>query len=196
MVGGNNEFERSEWKKVWGIDAALYLPLLHFARMNGTPMVALNVERALVREVGRRGYDAVPADMREGVGRPAPAPAAYVRQLHEVYLEHAATPPAAPDDPAFLRFVAAQQTWDRAMAEALATARARHPERQIVAIVGRMHTVAGAVPHQLRDLGVTDVAVLLPWDRDARCEALTAGLADAVFGVDAVDAGPSRTTGD
>jgi len=194
VAGGLAEaefLERSEWKKVWGFDAALYLPLLHFARMNRVPMVAMNVERALVREVGQRGYDAVPEKMREGVGPPAPAPVAYLQRLHEIYQQHATTPSEALDDPAFLRFVAAQQTWDRAMAEAIAAARVRHPDRQVVAVLGRMHAVAGAVPHQLRDLGVTDVAVLLPWDRDAGCEALTLGAADAVFGVEAPRASAS-----
>jgi len=176
--------ERSEWKKVWGFDAGLYMPLLHFARMNRVPMVAMNVERAFVREVGRHGYDAVPEAMREGVGRPAPAPHAYLKRLHTAYRDHGTGVSDALDDPAFLRFVAAQQTWDRAMAEAIAAARVRHPTRQIVALLGRVHAAPGAVPHQLRDLGIADAAVLLPWDRETECGRLTVGEADAVFGVE------------
>ena len=35
----------SEWRQVWGYDAALYMPLFQFARLNRIPMIALNVER-------------------------------------------------------------------------------------------------------------------------------------------------------
>jgi S1-C subfamily serine protease len=46
------------------------------------------------------------------------------------------------------------------------------------------------VPYQLASLGVQDVAVLLPWDREDSCSELTPGLADAVFGVDASKTAP------
>jgi len=39
----------------------------------------------------------------------------------------------------FARFVGAQQTWDRAMAEALAAARKQHPDSLVVGILGRGH---------------------------------------------------------
>ena len=50
----------SEWRQVWGYDAALYMPLFEFARLNRIPMIALNVERTLVSQVGQKGWDAVP----------------------------------------------------------------------------------------------------------------------------------------
>ena len=39
------------------------------------------------------------------------------------------------------------------------------------------------VTHQLHDLGVQNVAALLPWDSDKSCKNLVKGVADAVFGV-------------
>jgi uncharacterized iron-regulated protein len=174
--------ERSRWSEVWGYEASHYLPLLHFARMHRIPMVALNVERELVRRVGREGFDAVPEAMREGVGRPEPATPDYLQELHAVYLRHGAKV-AGLDDAAFARFVAGQQTWDRAMAEAIRTGLERYPGRQVVAIMGRGHTGPGAVPHQLRALGVADSVVFLPWDRTADCAPPRSGVAHAVFGV-------------
>jgi uncharacterized iron-regulated protein len=50
----------SEWRQVWGYDAALYMPLFQFARLNGIPMIALNVDRKLVSQVGQRGWEAAP----------------------------------------------------------------------------------------------------------------------------------------
>src|SRR5512145_1660913 len=58
----------SDWASAWGHDPKLYMPIFHFARMHRIPMVALNVERSLVRRVGNVGWDAVPTDEREGVG--------------------------------------------------------------------------------------------------------------------------------
>jgi hypothetical protein len=153
--------------------------------MNRVPMVALNVERELIREIGRKGLDAVPDGMREGVGRPEPASPEYLRELLDVYREHGEenNKRAALDDAGFKRFVESQLTWDRAMAEAIRAARTRYPERQVIAVMGRGHTGPGAVPFQLRSLGIPRAMVLLPWDRDAQCARLRTGIADAVFGI-------------
>jgi len=179
---------QTDWRSVWRVDAALYLPLFHFARMQRIPMLALNVEQSLIREITRKGYDAVPAERHEGVGRPAPASEAYVDWLLPVWGEHE-RPGGKPaklerDDPDFRRFVESQTTWDRAMAEALAAAARRPGAPLVIGIMGTGHVAHGyGVPHQLRALGIADPETLLPWDRGAECKTLVPGLADAVFGL-------------
>src|SRR6202162_3446756 len=168
----------SEWRQVWGYHAALYMPLFQFARLNRIPMIALNVERKLVSQVGQQGWEGVPASEREGLSDPAPASAAYQRELARVYVMKKSLPPGAdpfsasqgpsppePDEaalaeavkqPEFKRFVDAQQTWDRAMAEALAGAKRKYSDATIVGILGSGHVEGGhGVPHQLKDLGIT-----------------------------------------
>jgi uncharacterized iron-regulated protein len=179
---------QSDWRNVWRMDPQLYLPLFHFARMNRIPMVALNVEQSLTREITQKGYDAVPADKREGVGRPAPPTDAYLDWLVPIWAGHErpGAKPAKTDrnDPEFRRFVESQQTWDRAMAEVLASAAKRPGAPLVVGVMGVGHISHGyGVPHQLKALGVADFVSLLPWDRGAPCKNLVAGLADAVFGV-------------
>jgi uncharacterized iron-regulated protein len=179
---------QSDWRNVWRMDPQLYLPLFHFARMNRIPMVALNVESSLTREITQKGYDAVPADKREGVGRPAPPTDAYLDWLVPIWAGHERPggKPAKADrnDPEFRRFVESQQTWDRAMAEVLDSATKRPGSPLVVGVMGTGHVNHGyGVPHQLKALGVTDSVALLPWDRGAPCKNLVAGLADAVFGV-------------
>ncbi len=68
---------QSQWDSVWKLPAELYLPLFQFARINRIPMVALNVDQKLIRAIAEKGWDAVPAAEREGVGTAAPAPRAY-----------------------------------------------------------------------------------------------------------------------
>jgi len=178
-----------DWREVWRFDPGLYLPIFNFARMNRIPMVAANVERSLTREVSAKGYDAIPAEKREGVTRPAPPAEAYVAFLFASYGEHdneAKKNGRKPDrnDPAFRRFVEGQQVWDRALAQKIAESVARRPGALVVGVMGSGHVVNGfGVPHQLRDLGVKEIAVFVPWDRAADCKDLAAGYADAVFGL-------------
>jgi hypothetical protein len=184
------------WSQVWGYDPGLYMPLFDFARMNRLPMVALNVERALVDKVAEAGWDAVPLEKREGVGVPAAPEQAYVDELIEIYREHLTMrghhmadeaedlgDPAEIDidDAGFKRFMEAQLTWDRAMAEALAGV---GDSTLVIGVIGSGHLEGGhGVPHQLAALGVSNNAVLLPWDQGRDCSQLAPGLADAVFGV-------------
>ena len=184
----------ADWSRVWGYDAAFYLPLFHFARLNRIPMVALNVERDFVRTVGAKGLEAVPAEDREGVSAPAPASAAYLNRLFASYKQHPDKQGPAParTDPAFRNFVEAQQVWERAMAQALADAAARNPDALIVGVMGSQHIAQGdGVPHQLQGLGIKHIASLLPWDADADCGDFSASLATAVFGVPAAQAAPA-----
>src|SRR4051812_13433419 len=175
----------SDWRTVWGYDSALYMPILHFARMNRIPVVALNVERALTSRAGWEGWAQVPVDQREGVGDPAPASDAYGDFLAEIYSTHGrpAGPGAVHDDPAFQRFRDVQLLWDRAMAEGLAAAH-RQTGALAVGIIGGGHLEDRyGIPHQLDDLGIRDSVVLLPWSENRPCTDLKPGLADAVFGV-------------
>ncbi|MCP9835329.1 MULTISPECIES: ChaN family lipoprotein [unclassified Cyanobium] len=181
--------EALDWPAIWGYDADLYLPILRFARDRRLPLLALNVDRLLVRRVRAEGFAAVPAREREGVGRPAPASAAYRTQLHRLWQHHPFVPTSGQrrpglEDPSFVRFVESQLLWDRAMAEAIADRRRRHPGAPVVALIGNGHLAGGhGVPHQLRALGLAQAAWLLPWDGGLDCAVLQPGLATAVFGV-------------
>ncbi len=185
------EFLRqTDWDRVWGYDARMYMPLFHYARMNRLPMLALNVERGLVSAVDAKGWDAVPAAEREGLSRPAAPPPPYVEELRRVFAHH---PEKRQDEAAFARFVEAQATWDRAMAQAIAAHLQRQPDALVVGIMGSGHVRFGhGVAHQLKDLGVTRVANLMTLEADGRCEGLTAGLADAIYLVRAPQSDPPR----
>lgn len=187
--------EEADWRQVWNFRPALYLPIFHFARMNRLPMVAVNVERSLTAAVAERGFAAVPDAEREGVDEPAPAPAGYVDLLYGTWRQHlpdaAGEAPPERNDDRFRRFVEAQLTWDRAMALGIRDALARHPGALVAGLMGSGHVVHGfGVARQLESLGLPLPVALLPWDADADCATLTAGYADAIFGVDPPPAPP------
>ncbi len=205
---GESEFlELSEWLDLWGYDADLYLPLLHFARLNRVPTIALNIDRELVSKVGWQGWQSLDQEQRMGLSDPALASEAYLLSLARLYaykqkilhhdseedlaeIDFDADIDASIDDvlqlEEFTHFVDAQLTWDRAMAEAIASALADDEDAMMVGIIGRGHLEHGwGVPRQLADLGIEEAVVLLPVDADDDCDALPADLAPAVFVVDA-----------
>ena len=172
----------TQWNKVWGFDPELYLPLLHFARMHRIPVVALNVNRELIREVGAKGWKAIPEDRREGVGNPTPPTAEYRQQLRSWFEQHGTT--QSNDAAAFDRFVEAQLTWDRAFADALFKAAADNPGRLVVGIIGTGHLLNGyGVPHQLLAKGAGAAKVWLPLSAQTPCSEVRPELADALFGI-------------
>lgn len=179
---------QSEWDRVWGMDPALYLRLFHFARMHRIPMVALDVERSFTKRVRDEGWSAVPADDRQGITDPVAAGPDYRAYLERSFDQHRQIAQADTDNGDagvdFDRFMDAQLLRDRAMAQAIAEAAARPEKPLVVAIAGGGHAENGfGIPAQLGDLGLTDHAVLLAWERERDCDRLTAETAKWVFGI-------------
>jgi len=178
---------QTEWAQVWRFNPDLYLPILRFARLNRIPVVALNVERSLISDIGARGLQAIPPERREGVTDPAPASSDYRNTLRSSFDQHSKA-----GDSEFEHFVDAQLFWDQAFAQALADAAAANPAALVVGIIGIGHLRHGhGVPHQLRAMGNRRTTVWLPLDASTRCDRLS-GIADSVFaiGSDPMDARP------
>lgn len=175
--------ERSEWFDVWGFDPALYLPLFHFCRQQRVRMLALNCHRPLVTRVGQLGWDAIPVEERDGVTPSAPATEGYRAYLAGLMQGAGREPPIRFESD---RFIRAQQTWDRAFACGIADHLAVAGEAAlVVGIIGRGHLEYGhGTPYQLADLGVKDVAVLLPSEREQLDPDRIKGIADAIFRLD------------
>jgi len=213
----------ANWQGVWGFSPASYDPILRLPRLQNAPAIALNVNRSLVRKVGQEGWAATTEEERRGVSEPAPAGPAYRERLravleaksavgamppagrhgekdaapkdspHEGHGAHQNTP--AIDEAQLDRFVAAQQVWDRAFAEAIAKGRAERPGRPVIAFMGSGHVEYGhGVSWQLADLEVGPVrsAVAVFNGPDCAIEADSAGrpVADLVYGLPARIAEP------
>ncbi|WNK20577.1 ChaN family lipoprotein [Halomonas piscis] len=167
---------QSRWDETWGFEAAMYLPIFHFARMNRIPLVALNIAPELRRRLADEGFDAVPPAERHGIAPPAAPSPAYRQRLRAVYDAH-------PLERPFTTFLRAQLAWDTAMADALA--RASAGGKLAVGIMGRGHMQhRDGVAHQLDKRGVHHQMTLLPVPADS-CRPQTPGLADALYMLEA-----------
>jgi uncharacterized iron-regulated protein len=180
--------KQADWNTVWAFPQQIYMPLFEFARINKIPMIALNIDSKLSRQVAEKGWSKIPLAEREGVGQPAPPLPAYRNFLRDIYATHvamqgkSAAKGKANQEESFNGFVDSQLAWDLAMAEGLAKELNRKERPLLVGIMGSGHIRFGhGVPHQLRDLGVTRIASLLPIDLDDECKTLRPGMADAVF---------------
>lgn len=173
---------RTNWNAIWGFDPQLYMPILHFARLHRIPLVALNLDRSLVQRLAQEGWDSIPENERFHITKPIKETVAYRDYLNQILSTH----PTGGDRADIDRFVAAQLVWDRALATGLAEASKRGS--LAVGILGSGHVVHGyGVPHQLRDLGITRVRSLMPWEIREECVAPPPGTADALFGIAAGD---------
>lgn len=168
----------SRWKERWGHDFSAYRPVFELARARRIPMVVLNIDRALVRTVGREGFDRAAADGKAPISRPAPPDPAYVARLEDSFRQHLRE--ASPQ--AMARFVEAQTLWDRAMAEEIVRTLRARPDARVAAIMGWGHVAYGhGVAHQLQALGLPDSFSAIPATPGPGCEP-QAGAADLIFG--------------
>lgn len=185
-----------DWETYWSFDASLYMPMFHYARMNRIPIYALNIERSLIRQVGKEGWENIAVEQREGISAPSPASDGYRQMLAGVFMQHGKNHSETPSEeqiakamavPGFNRFVESQQVWDRAMAEAIANGVQKHPKAQFLAVLGSGHMMYRyGVPEQLAALDMPKPAVLIPWDKEFECGYIQKDFADAVIGLKSI----------
>ena len=180
--------EKLNWDAFWSFDIALYMPLFNYARQNKIPMYALNVDRSLMNNVRKNGWQAIPEQDKEGLSDPAAPSKDYLSILAASYLQHNPVDPGSEidkkeDGQKFYLFVQGQLLWDRAMAEGVASVARKSDAPLIIGIMGSWHLINRmGVPHQLSSLGIDNTAVLVPWDTHFKCSEITSAFADVIYG--------------
>lgn len=149
-----------DWFGSWGVDPALYRPILDTVRRNRLPLVGMNVPRQWIGQIGRGGMQALSPDQKQRIGPVAPAPEAYAEALRRSLAEHAGGGQAA-------HFIAAQTAWDAAMAGALLELKKAQDEAVVVGLAGTGHIRGDhGIPHQIAsrapDLEVVTVVPRAP----------------------------------
>jgi uncharacterized iron-regulated protein len=140
-----NLLGRLEWDKSGWPAADLFLPIFEAAITRALPILPGHPTRAEVRDVARRGLDALPADtvMRLGLDVPLPEPLA-TALLDELEASHCGLMPRT----AFTTMALAQRYRDAHLAASLASAASRYGAAILLAGNGHIRTDRG-VPRDL-----------------------------------------------
>ena len=139
LAGRIDEFiflKNTEYFSRWRYDYNLYKPIIDYLKKQRIPLVALNIQGDLTRNVAREGmYDLpdkqkkqLPADMNF-------SNETYRKNLKQVFVVHN----KQEDLQNFNYFLQAQMVWDEGMAESAYRFLADHPEHKMVILAGNGH---------------------------------------------------------
>lgn len=152
FLRGSQYFDR------WRFDYRLYRPIFRYAREQGIPLIALNVESEITKKVGKEGFDSLSKEEK----RRLPADIdrsneAYRNRIKAVYDQH----PHQPGQD-FEHFLDAQLVWDEGMAAKAAEWLQAHPGRHMVILAGIGHVVyRQGIPDRLKRRDPVSSAVVL-----------------------------------
>lgn len=141
----------------WGYDYALYRPILLYARENQIPIIPLNIDRSLVRNVSRNGGI---HKIQDASGLPAGMD--FSNKGYREFLQQIFTVHMGADEKAFEGFFQAQILWDEAMAESAADWLGTHPSSPMVVLAGNGHLIyRRGVPERVkRRIGGSYITIL------------------------------------
>lgn len=146
------------WSGAWW---PAYRPIFRYARQEGIPMVGLNVERHLPRQVSREGAASLAAADRPGGRAPScDASQKYQARLREILRDHMR-------HANYRHFCEAQMLWDASMAWRLIGYSEDNPGTTVVVLAGGMHSWKHGIPERVRKQSSLSYKVILPsGDRD------------------------------
>lgn len=158
---------RTDYFERWRFDYRLYRPILRFAREQGIPVIALNLEREITSKVGEGGLEALsPAERARipaEINGDDPAYRQRVKAVFDLHPKRGKESPEGKEQPegqdpdqsqdegtAFERFLTVQLLWDEGMADRAARYLLDHPGKQLVILAGSGHLEYGqGIPSRL-----------------------------------------------
>lgn len=152
LQGNSSEvdlLEGTQFQQRWGYNWSFYAPIVRFAKDRGLPVLAINAPTETTRKVARFGLEALTPE--DGKWTPPAAEIEtysprYRQRLQDIFNGFHR---GKGNSKGFEHFVQAQALWDETMAAAIAQYHLRHPERQIVVLVGQGHLWADGLPSRV-----------------------------------------------
>ena len=152
IEGSLNKYDfRQAYKAIWSIPFHYYERIFDYAREAQIPLLAINAEDMMIREVTGKGLQAVPEDFLRKIG--------YTDcSTDPEYKDLVNKTPHASEFPFFCD---AQRLRDSVMASTIAEA-VKGGHKTVIVLAGVAHAVKPAAPRLLRNHGDITCAVLLP----------------------------------
>jgi uncharacterized iron-regulated protein len=148
----------TEYFDRWRFDYRLYRPILQYAREQGIPLIALNLEREITDQVAKAGMQSLMKAQQQRLPKEiARDDAAYRQRIQSIFDQH---PHTRSGD--FERFLDVQLLWDEGMAERAAQWLGDHPDSQLVVLAGVGHLLdrQGIPDRVARRLPLSDAVIL------------------------------------
>ena len=169
--------ENAHWKTQWGFDFGLYEPIFDVIQQNRLPMVALNVPRDWIRQVGKNGLSSLTEQQRKWI----PDPYLGNTKHRELFTSMMGGHPLTGDQGN--NIYSAQVCWDEGMATtAVHFMNSRYDRKLVMVIVaGSGHMMYGqAINYRIwRKTGEACVNVMCVSSDKPR--QVSRGIADYVF---------------
>ena len=127
-----------QWEKTWSMDYQLYRPILDEAKNHRLKVIALNVQRDLVRKVAQNGIEKLSSEDKAKLPEIDLTDKEHLAYIKAIYKDH-----QGGSAEKFKHFYQAQCLWDDGMAETLSQF-LKSPEgtvKTVVVIVGSGHIV-------------------------------------------------------
>jgi uncharacterized iron-regulated protein len=168
----NENWERGSWP--------LYRPIFVYARDHRIPLVGLNLDRSIVREVARSGSQSLRSGNVPGVRDvKCDASERYQRYLRKVLRGHGR-------HAGYHRFCEAQMLWDAAMAWNLIDFAESNQDITVVVIAGGGHSWKHGIPERIARQSTLSYKVILPsGEKDSFGYDISHEEADFVWWIDA-----------
>lgn len=159
---------QTEYFDRWRYDFRLYRPIFSFARDNGIPLLALNIDRDITDQVKIDGMDSLSEAQRKQLpGEISREDVGYSERLKEIFELH---PNAT--DAEFDRFMQIQLLWDESMAERAAVWLEANPQGNMVILAGSGHIIYGSgIPDRLKRRVEVSSSSVINLDQAAALEA-------------------------
>ncbi|MBI5444322.1 MAG: ChaN family lipoprotein [Deltaproteobacteria bacterium] len=165
VSGEGSETEiRKAFERDWRFPWSLYRDIFHFARERRVPLVGLNVDEEIPRQVAKRGFASLtPAERGQIPPVTCNVDGAYEALIRRAHGAH------AHGGSSFRHFCEAQRVWDASMAWHLVQFLKTRPTYQVVVLAGSGHSWKHGIPDEVSRLGAFERSVILLED------AVTAG---------------------
>lgn len=186
---------RSDWENRWGYDFALYQPMIELAAERKLTLLALNMEKELIKKVSRQGIDNLAdsdrarlpeVDLQDDQHRAWwDAIMGAMGGAHGHGGAHGGGHgDAEPDPEAGERIYSSQVVWDETMAETASAWLSGDPARRVMIVAGNGHCHDSAIVRRMHRRGVQSAISVQPIvdDGDGNvASALAEGINDYLF---------------
>ena len=153
----NELLRNTKYFQRWSYDYRLYRPILRYAKAQGIPLIALNIDRDLHRKAAR-GDELSDTERNQLPTQIDRSDSAYRDRLETIFAQH---PEGVDVD--FERFWEAQLLWDESMAERAVQYLNEHPENHLVILAGSGHIEYGSgIPQRIQRRSALPSMILLP----------------------------------